>query len=190
MTQSSAINHIPVAQRCSECGKIEVYPAAIHHDASVKHDNCLYTISISSLHVLRCRSCGDVLFDDATDDQISQALREHLVLLSPQEIRAGIRRLGLSPKEFSEQIRIAAETVSRWLRGANIQSRATTNLMRLFFEREGQELPAREATGVVMRDGELSPWQYPIPYTVAPMNTEMPPEMGMILTSDDWALAV
>ena len=106
MTQTPVMNEKQVAQRCSECGKMEVYPAAIHYDARVKHDNCLYTFSIPDLHVLQCRSCGDILFDDVTDDQISQALREHLGLLSPQEIRTRIGRLGLTQKGFSEQISI------------------------------------------------------------------------------------
>jgi DNA-binding transcriptional regulator YiaG len=74
-----------------------------------------------------------VLFSNVTDDEISEGLREHLALLSPRQIRDGLESLGLKQKEFASHIGVAAETVSRWLAGTHIQSRAMDNLMRLFF---------------------------------------------------------
>lgn len=74
-----------------------------------------------------------MLFTNATDEQISQALREHLTLLAPQQIRQSLRALSLTQKEMAEWIGVAAESVSRWVSGSNIQSRAMDNLMRLFF---------------------------------------------------------
>jgi putative zinc finger/helix-turn-helix YgiT family protein len=126
-----------VSYRCVECGKTEVRPAVIAYDAEVKHDGRLCRFSINDLHVNRCDACGEVFFDATTDAQISQGLRQHLQLLSPREIREGIQALGLTQREFAEQTGIAAETISRWLSGAYIQSRAMNTLMRMFFEREG-----------------------------------------------------
>jgi transcriptional regulator with XRE-family HTH domain len=60
-------------------------------------------------------------------------LREHLTLLSPQQIREALRTLGLKQKDLGERIGVAPETISRWISGTNIQSRAMDNLMRLFF---------------------------------------------------------
>ena len=123
----------PFPRRCPECGKIEVQPATIAYDAEVKHDGRLYTFQIPGLQVNKCAACGEILFTNVTDDQISQALREHLALLLPQQIRDAIRSLGLTQKDFGERIGVAPETISRWISGTHIQSRAMDNLMRLFF---------------------------------------------------------
>jgi putative zinc finger/helix-turn-helix YgiT family protein len=130
---AKAASEKPFPRRCSECGKLEVYPAAIAHDAEVKHDGRAYQFHVPRLPVNKCMACGEVLFSAATDDHISHALREHLTLLSPQQIRDGLSALGLQQREFAEQIGVAAETISRWLSGTHIQSRAMDNLMRLFF---------------------------------------------------------
>ena len=115
---------------------MDVHPDTIPYTARVKHDGTLYAIEVASLHVLKCRSCGEVLFDSVTDEQISQSLRDHLQLLSPREIRDKLNALSLTQKEFAQRLRLAPETVSRWLSGAYIQSASSDTLMRLFFERE------------------------------------------------------
>jgi putative zinc finger/helix-turn-helix YgiT family protein len=120
---------------CVECGKTAAQPTVIPYDAEVKHDGRLCRFHIDSLQINRCEACGEIYFDATTDAQISQGLREHLQLLSPDEIRAGIRSLGLTQREFAEQTGIAPETISRWISGAYIQSRAMNTLMRMCFER-------------------------------------------------------
>jgi putative zinc finger/helix-turn-helix YgiT family protein len=123
----------PFPRHCPECGKLEVQPAIIPYDAEVKHDGRLYAFLIPALQVNRCAACGEVLFSNVTDNQISQALREHLTLMSPQQIREALRALGLKQKELGDRIGVAPETISRWISGTHIQSRAMDNLMRLFF---------------------------------------------------------
>ena len=120
---------------CAQCGKGEIWPAVTPYDAEVKHDGRLYNFHIRELQVNRCNACGEVYFDAVTDAQITQGLREHLRLLSPDEIREGIQSLGLTQREFAQQTGIASETISRWLSGAYIQSRAMNTLMRMCFER-------------------------------------------------------
>ena len=120
-------------RRCPECGKVEVQPATIAYDATVQHDGRTYSFPIANLQVNRCGACGEVLFSNVTDDQISAALREHLSLLSPEQIREGLRALGLKQKDFGLRISVAPETISRWIHGTHIQSRAMDNLMRLYF---------------------------------------------------------
>ena len=68
-----------------------------------------------------------------SDDRINAALREHLALLSPEQIRSNLQSLGMTQKEAAERLGVAPETMSRWLSGAMIQSRAMDNLMRSFF---------------------------------------------------------
>lgn len=61
------------------------------------------------------------------------ALRAHLKLLTPQQIRAAIDRVGLSQKAISARTCIAEATLSRWLNETQIQSRAMDTLLRVFF---------------------------------------------------------
>ena len=132
-TQAASPSEKPFPRRCPECGKAEVQPATIAYDAEVKHDGRLHAFAIPQLQVNQCGACGEVLFGNVADDQISQALREHLVLLSPEQIRDALRALSLRQKDLAERIGVAAETISRWMSGTQIQSRAMDNLMRLFF---------------------------------------------------------
>lgn len=108
-------------------------PAKTVHHASVKHDGKVYGFSIPALEVDLCQDCSYQLFTGSTDEQISAELRSHLGLLQPREILAGLQSLGLSQKAFAERLGVAAETVSRWVNGFLIQSRAMDNLMRVFF---------------------------------------------------------
>jgi putative zinc finger/helix-turn-helix YgiT family protein len=104
--------------------------------ANLKHDGRIYRIEIPELKIPKCRACGETTFSNDTDDQIIAALRSHLKLLTPQQIKAGRKTLGLKAKELAEQVGVAAATVSRWEQGRLIQSRAMDNLLRLFFESE------------------------------------------------------
>jgi putative zinc finger/helix-turn-helix YgiT family protein len=168
----------PFPHPCSECGEVEVWPATIAYDAEIKHDGRLHKIHIAQLQVNQCGACGEVFFVAFTDDQISGALREHLNLLMPQQIRDGIKALGLSQKEFGERTGIAAETISRWIGGAYIQSRAMDTLMRLFFERgeANRKMPA--VAKVTMQAGELTPWQSPTYYQIGDIYIPEPSLLG------------
>lgn len=133
VAKAASSSEKPFPRRCPECGKAEVQPATIAYDAEVKHDGRLYAFHIPQLQVNQCGACGELLFGNVADDQISQALREHLTLLSPAQIRDALIALDLKQKDLAERIGVAAETVSRWMSGTQIQSRAMDNLMRLFF---------------------------------------------------------
>jgi hypothetical protein len=133
MKKSIEARDKPFPRHCPECGQTQVYPATIPYDAEVKHDGRLYSFQIPALEVNKCAACGEIFFSNVTDDQISQALRDHLSLLSPAQIRDGLRLFGLKQKELGDRIGAAPETISRWIGGTHMQSRAMDNLMRLFF---------------------------------------------------------
>ena len=73
------------------------------------------------------------MFTEQVDEQINVALRSHLRLLSPQEMRTALERVTLTQKEAADQLGIAEATLSRWLTETQIQSRAMDNLLRVFF---------------------------------------------------------
>jgi putative zinc finger/helix-turn-helix YgiT family protein len=118
--------------RCADCGSRTIESAEIPYTAIKNHDGRRYELHIPRLAVSRCTACGEVYFGRDADHQIAQALRLHLKLLAPEEIENGLRRLHLTQKEFADQLGVAQETVSRWIRGSMIQSRAMDNLMRLY----------------------------------------------------------
>lgn len=137
--------------RCSNCGKRDVHLATIHHTAEVKHDNRLYTIDLPQLEVPKCSSCGEVVFDDMADDQISQGLRSQLGLLTPEQIRNGLQQLGMSQRQLAERLGTAEATVSRWCSGAVIQSRSMDKFLRACFaSSETREVLAQLESGVVL----------------------------------------
>ena len=119
--------------RCIDCGAKEVRPVTIRKEVAKNHDGRNYNLVIDELPVTQCQSCNSVFFTDQTDSRIDAALRTHLRLLTPEQIRANLAALSLSQKEAAEKLGIAPETLSRWLNGAMIQSRAMDNLLRMFF---------------------------------------------------------
>ncbi len=52
---------------CSECGKLDVF-------SDILKDYKIKGVLIPKLHIVRCRSCGEIYFDSETDKQITQAL--------------------------------------------------------------------------------------------------------------------
>jgi len=103
------------------------------YTAKVKHDGVVYELHLPSLEVPRCQTCGETYTTTAVDEQVSDALRSRLHLLTPAQIRKGIDKLGLKPQELAERLGVSPETISRWVSGALIQSKAMDNLLRLFF---------------------------------------------------------
>lgn len=122
----------PFPWPCGNCLKDEVYPETMPYAVDVKHDGQLYHLEIPALRIPRCRACGELVFSNSVDDQVLQALRAHLRLLTPEQIRAGREALGLKSKDFSEKLGVAAETISHWEKGDLIQSRAMDNFLRVF----------------------------------------------------------
>jgi putative zinc finger/helix-turn-helix YgiT family protein len=126
----------PFPWRCLHCDKQEVSPRKVSYDAEVRHDGRLYAFTIPNLELPVCSACGEKVFTNEANEQIGAALRAHLGLLTPEEIRSGLDRLGLTQKETAQQLGIAEATLSHWLTDTQIQSRAMDNLMRLFLESE------------------------------------------------------
>lgn len=123
----------PFPWRCRHCSRMEVAMTTMRYVTEVRHDGRLHTFTIPKLKIPVCRSCGEKVFTEQVDEQINVALRSHLRLLSPQEMRTALERVTLTQKEAADQLGIAEATLSRWLTETQIQSRAMDNLLRVFF---------------------------------------------------------
>ena len=123
----------PFPWRCRHCGKTEVVLGKTSYAAEVRHDDRLHTFTVLDLELPICRACGEKVFTEEADLQISAALRSHLNLLTPEQIRTAIDRVGMSQSEVAERLGIAEQALSGWLNEMTIQSRAMDNLLRTFF---------------------------------------------------------
>lgn len=123
----------PFPWRCQHCGKMEVVMATIEYDAEVRHDGRLHAFVIPNLEVPCCQACGEKVFTGEVDRQVDKALRLHLKVLTPSQIREALDRLSISQKEIAQRLGIAEATLSRWLNETQIQSRSMDNLLRVFF---------------------------------------------------------
>ena len=132
-TETSHSKGKPFPWRCPECGKKAVQPATVQHTSQIKHDGRLYAVEIAKLRVPQCGACGELVFDNDADEQIAQALREQLGLLSGDQIRKNREALGLSQRVLAEHLGVAAETISRWENGALTQTRAMDRYLRVYF---------------------------------------------------------
>ena len=118
---------------CSDCFTLTVVPTITEYTAKVKQDGVIHELHFPAIEIPRCQSCGNLIITTAVDEKINDALRARLRLLTPIQMRMGIRKLGLKQQELAERLGVAPETISRWVTGFLIQSRAMDNLLRLYF---------------------------------------------------------
>jgi DNA-binding transcriptional regulator YiaG len=123
----------PFPRYCDRDRKKTVLPATITYRTSLRHDDVLHTLEVPDLVVPRCTECGELYFDNDTEEQISRAFRSLLRLLHPEQIRNSRETLQLSTLELASRLGIEEQLLRSWEEGLMIQSRAMDNLLRLYF---------------------------------------------------------
>ena len=73
-----------------------------------------YTVTVKDFRVLQCQRCQVIVFDEAANETLSNALRVEAGLLRPEEIHANREKLGLTQKQLAGFLRISESTLSRW----------------------------------------------------------------------------
>jgi hypothetical protein len=122
----------PFPWRCRHCGQQQVYMSVVSYDAEACLDGRIHAFNVPKLETPACRSCKELVITERTDEQITAALRSHLNLLTPEEMRAGLERVGMTANAAAESLGIAEATLVRWLEEFEIQPRAMDNLLRVF----------------------------------------------------------
>lgn len=64
-------------EKCYECGGT-MQRKTKPHEAGAKRDGILYRFHVSELPYWLCNSCGRELYDDATNDAITDSLESHI----------------------------------------------------------------------------------------------------------------
>lgn len=123
----------PFPWKCGECGKRAVVEAKGPYTEEIVHDGRAYTVKIPDLVAPQCESCGAMIMDDAANQQISEAFRAEVGLLTPEQIRRNRESLGKTQKQLAAMLGVAEATLCRWETGGQIQQRAMDRLLRLCF---------------------------------------------------------
>jgi putative zinc finger/helix-turn-helix YgiT family protein len=130
---SQTIKELPFPWTCGRCRQQSVERETLPYSTDVHYDGRSYSVDMPKFSVPRCKNCGAMVLDDHANDQITDALRRHLGLLTPAQIRDNRESLGLKQRDFANLVGIGESTVSRWETGAQIQQRSLDKLMRLYF---------------------------------------------------------
>lgn len=120
--------------QCFQCGGECEKRIAPPHAYKMKYDGGTHEVLVDNMPEWHCRVCDVSVVDEESDRFLQEALRKHIGLLSPDQIRAGLKKLDISQDKFAAQLGCAAESVSRWLNGAVLQSRTYDRFMRVYFQ--------------------------------------------------------
>ncbi len=125
--------------QCRRCAKKEVELATISYDAEIRHDGRLHKFAVPNLDIPVCRACGEKVFSEKVDDQINGALRSHLNLLTPADMRTGLERIGMTQRDAADRRSASALSpalysaiLSRALRSKTGQTTACAPLPKLW----------------------------------------------------------
>jgi putative zinc finger/helix-turn-helix YgiT family protein len=127
------IKDLPFPWPCGKCRQSSVERATFRYSAEMQCDGRTYSFEVPELHAPRCTNYCAVVLDDQANDQITDALRREVGLLTPEQIRSNRETLGLKQRDFADRLGVGESTVSRWETGAQVQQRSLDKLMRIYF---------------------------------------------------------
>lgn len=123
----------PKTPKCHQCGAALASRTAPPHRRKLRYEGVAHDVLVEDMPEWHCAACDIAVTDQEGDPFLQAALRKHVGLLTPDQIRAGLKALKISQDTFAERIGCAAESVSRWLNGAVLQSRTYDRFMRIYF---------------------------------------------------------
>jgi DNA-binding transcriptional regulator YiaG len=103
------------------------------YQSTINYEGQTYVVDVPDLVVPRCKTCGELYFDNYADDQINRYFRVQAHLLTPEQIRDNRTALGLGQEEFAARVGVEVDLLRRWEEDISIQSRVQDNLLRLYF---------------------------------------------------------
>lgn len=123
-------------QTCITCGEDTVFDDLMgRYTLDVLYDDKMEHIVIRGLPILKCIYCGEILFNNKTDAEINKAIRKHVGLLQPDEIREQLDKRGLSFAHIDAWLGLPAGRMEGILDDRFIASRKTDNSLRQLFAR-------------------------------------------------------
>ena len=99
--------------KCYQCGTAFVRRVAPPHHRKLRHEGAAHEVLVTDMPEWHCAACNLSVTDEEGDEPLQAALRRHVGLLTPQQIKAGIKDLGITQEKFAEKIRCAPEAQRR-----------------------------------------------------------------------------
>jgi len=119
--------------KCSRCRERAVVIAKVSYELQADHDGHKHLVSIPDFTVPQCTKCGNISHDFEASEQISRAIRKHVGILQPEQIRAQRERLEISQETLAEMLGVDIGEVQRWENSEELQSRHIDRFLRAFF---------------------------------------------------------
>jgi putative zinc finger/helix-turn-helix YgiT family protein len=128
----------PAAFACPDCRGEDVRTTFETEDLPYGEGKAAVNLKVE-VPVRQCLSCGLQFTDAAADDARDEAIRRHLGLLVPREIRQIREGCGASRREFASVTRIGEASLARWETGQLIQGAALDQFLFLLTFSENYE---------------------------------------------------
>ncbi len=123
----------PLPWKCGECGEKAIYLERIVYTTDRNYDGRMYALAIPDFEIGRCANCGHRIIPNESAEQIDDALRKKVGLLSPAQISENLAKGHVRMEALAEMLDVPSETIARWIDGCALQTIAQDKLMRLYF---------------------------------------------------------
>ncbi len=153
------------SRKCPKCRQRAVALAPVPYRIQISYDGNKYDVTFDSIELPKCGNCGEITIDAFAEKEIYDRFRRQEGLLTPDEIRRGRDRLGMTQQQFADLLAVAPSTVSRWETGTQVQQRSFDRMMRgvfddpatrACFERQARGLPAAPPQGPTLAPSATS----------------------------------
>jgi len=118
---------------CGNCHQREVRMAVVPYALQVEYEGTTIEVVIPDLETPCCEQCGTIMLDDRANRRITEEIRRHFGLLTPEQIRRNRESIGQSREQLAAHLGLSESTLTRWESGGQLQQRAMDRLLRLYF---------------------------------------------------------
>lgn len=134
----------PAIRECPACEAVAARPSlqVQQFEYGAAADRAILSAEVQ---VWTCDECGFEFTGGDAEELRHAAVCKHLGLLSPGEIIALRKRLGLSQADFAELTKFGEASIKRWEAGAVLQNVAADNLLRVIDDANGCKIVKRIA---------------------------------------------
>ena len=134
------------AGRCANCGAPTTRSEL--RDERFEYGEAPDAVRLAAtVRVHRCDACGFEFTEDDADVARHEAVCRHVGVLTPAEVVAVRRRLGMNRREFAELTQFGVASLARWEQGLLLQNAANDNLLYLLSFPENAERLRRRGAG-------------------------------------------
>jgi putative zinc finger/helix-turn-helix YgiT family protein len=138
----SAENSENVGETCALCDS-KAATVSIKKQQFAYRDGAKEVLLVADVPVWSCGACSEEYTAEGAEEAQHNAVCHYLGRLTPDEIRALRKRLGLTQAEFAEKTDIGIASIKRWENGTVIQNASLDAKLRALDEEQGRKTVRR-----------------------------------------------